>query len=79
MLRRASLTSISDNKTFRKKLSLLIKDEISEQAKLDLTLTQIARSLNVSSSIIRSILRRLQTTLFEVNKFRSERFLSITS
>ncbi len=79
MLRRASLTSISGNKTSRKKLSLLVKDEISEQAKLGLTLTQIARSLNVSSSIIRSVLRRLQTTLFEVNKFRSERLLSITS
>ena len=79
MFKRSSLTSISDNKTSRKKLSLLVKDEISEQAKLDLTLTQIARSLNVLSSIVRSVLRRLQTTLFEVNKFRSERLLSITS
>ncbi len=79
MLKRVSLTSISDNKTSRKKLSLLIKDEISEQAKLDLTFTQIAWSLNVFSSIIQSVLRRFQTTFFEVNKFKSERLLSITS
>ncbi len=79
MLRRASLTSISGNKTSRKKLSLLVKDEISEQAKLGLTLTQIARSLNVPSSIVQSVLGRLQTTFFEVNKFRSGRLLSITS
>jgi len=41
MLKKTLLTSISNNKTFRKKLSLLIKDEISEQAKLNLKLTQI--------------------------------------
>ncbi len=79
MLRRASLTSISDNKTSRKKLSLLIKDEISEQAKLDLKLTQIELNLNVSRIIVQSVLKRLQTTFFEVNELRSERLISITS
>ncbi len=77
MFRRPPLTSISGNKTSRKKLSLLVKDEISGQAKLGLTFTQIARSLNVPSSIVRSVLGRLQTTPFEVNKFRSGRPLSI--
>ncbi len=79
MLRKASLTSISGNKTSRKKLSLLIKDEISEQAKLDLKFTQIERNLNVSWIIVQSVLKRLQTTLFEVNELRSERFISIIS
>ena len=39
MLRKALLTSISDNKTFRKKLSLLIKNQISDQTQLNLKLT----------------------------------------
>jgi len=77
MLRRTSLTSISDNKTSRKKLSLLIKDEISGQTQLDLKFTQIERNLNVSRIIVQCVLRRLQTTFFEVNELRSERFISI--
>ncbi len=78
MLRRASLTSISGNKTSRKKLSLLIKGEISGQAKLGLKLTQIGRNLNVSRTIVQSVLGRLQTTFFEVNEPRSGRLISIT-
>ncbi len=77
MLRRASLTSISDNKTSRKKLSLLIKDSISDQTQLDLKLTQIEWNLNISRIIIQCILKRLQTTFFEVNELRSERLISI--
>ncbi len=79
MFRRPSLTSISGNKTSRKELSLLAKGEISGQAKLGLTPTQIARSLNVPPSTVRSVLKRLQTTSFEVNKSRSGRLLSIIS
>ncbi len=79
MLRRAPLTSISGNKTSRKKLSLLAKGEISGQAKLGLTPTQIARSLDVPPSTVRSVLGRLQTTPSGVNKSRSGRPLSITS
>ncbi len=77
MLKKTLLTSISDNKTFRKKLSLLIKDEISEQVKLNLKLTQIEWNLNVLQIIIQNVLRRFQTTFFEDNEFRSERFISI--
>ncbi len=79
MLRRASLTSISDNKTSRKKLSLLIKDQISGQTQLDLKFTQIERNLNILRIIVQCVLRRLQTTLFEVNELRSERLISIIS
>ncbi len=78
MLRRTSLTLISDNKTFRKKLSLLIKDQISGQTQLNLKLTQIEWNLNVSRIIIQCVLRKLQTTFFEVNELRSERLISIT-
>ncbi len=78
MLRRAPLTSISGNKTPRKELSLLAKGEISGQAKLGLTPTQIARSLDVPPSTVRSVLGRLQTTPSGVNKSRSGRPLSIT-
>ncbi len=77
MFRRPPLTSISGNKTPRKELSLLAKGEISGQAKLGLTPTQIARSLDVPPSTVRSVLGRLQTTPSEVNKSRSGRSLSI--
>ncbi len=77
MLRRTSLTSISGNKTSRKKLSLLIKGQISGQAQLDLKFTQIERNLNVSRIIVQCVLRRLQTTFFEVNELRSGRLISI--
>jgi len=77
MLRRTSLTLISDNKTSRKKLFLLIKDQISGQTQLNLKLTQIEWNLNVSRIIIQCVLRRLQTTFFEVNELRSERLVSI--
>jgi len=77
MLRRTSLTSISGNKTSRKKLSLLIKDQISGQTQLDLKFTQIERNLNVSRTIVQCVLRRLQTTFFEVNELRSGRLISI--
>jgi len=79
MLRRASLTTISGNKIFRKKLDLLTKERITRQAELEATLTQISRNLSVSRIIINEVLERLCTALFEVNKLRSERSLSITS
>jgi len=79
MLRRTSLTSISGNKTSRKKLSLLIKGQISGQAQLGLKFTQIERNLNVPRTIVQCVLRRLQTTLFEVNEPRSGRLISIIS
>jgi transposase len=78
MFRRPPLTSISGNKTPRKELSLLTKGEISGQAKLGLTPTQIARSLDVPPSTVRSVLGRLQTTPSGANKSRSGRPLSIT-
>jgi len=78
MLRRASLTTISGNKTLRKKLDLLTKGKITGQAELEATLIQISRNLNVSCIIINEVLERLCTALFEVNKPRSERPLSIT-
>jgi len=64
MLRRASLTSISGNKPSRKKLDLLTKGKIAEQAKLGAELTQIGRSLNMSRTIVQrnSILRSQQAT-----------------
>ena len=58
---------------------MLAKGEISGQAKLGLTPTQIARSLDVPPSTVRSVLGRLQTTPSGVNKSRSGRPLSITS
>ncbi len=79
MLRRASLTTISDNKISRKKLDLLTKEKIMRQAELEATLTQISCNLNVSRIIINEVLERLCTAFFEVNKLRSERSLSITS
>jgi len=79
MLRKVLLTLISGNKTSKKKLSLLIKDQISGQTQLDLKLTQIERNLNVLQIIIQCVLKRLQTTFFEVNELRSERFISIIS
>jgi len=80
MLRRASLTTISDNKISRKKLDLLTKEKIMRQAELEeATLTQISCNLNVSRIIINKVLERLCTAFFEVNKLRSERSLSITS
>lgn len=79
MLKRVLLTLISDNKTSKKKLSLLIKDQISGHTQLDLKLTQIKRNLNVLQIIIQCVLKRLQTTFFEVNELRSERFISIIS
>ena len=78
MLRRASLTPISGNKTSRKELSLLTKGEISEQAKLGLKPTQIGRNLNVPRTIVQSVLGRLQTTSFGANEPRSGRPISIT-
>jgi len=77
MLRRAPLTSISSNKTSRKKLSLLTKGEISGQTQLDLKFTQIGQNLNVPRIIVQSVLRRLQTIFFKVNELRSGRFISI--
>ncbi len=79
MLRRASLTTISGNKIFRKKLDLLTKERITRQAELEATLIQISRNLSVSCIIINEVLERLCTAFFEVNKLRSERSLSITS
>ncbi len=79
MLRRASLTTISDNKTSRKKLDLLTKGKITRQAELEATLTQISRNLNVLRTIINKVLERLCTALFKVNKLRSGRPLSIIS
>ncbi len=78
MLRRTSLTPISGNKTSRKELSLLIKGQISGQAQLGLKFTQIGRNLNVPRTIVQCVLRRLQTTFFEVNELRSGRPISIT-
>jgi len=78
MFRRPPLTPISGNKTPRKELSLLTKGEISGQAKLGFTPIQIARSLNVPHSTIRSVLERLQTTPSGANKFGSGRPLSTT-
>ena len=52
---------------------MLTKGEISGQAKLGLTSTQIARSLDVPQSTVRSVLERLQTTPSGVNKPRSGR------
>jgi len=74
MLRRASLTTISGNKTLRKELDLLTKGKITGQAELGATLTQISRNLNVSRIIINEVSGRLCTALFE-----SGRPLSITS
>ena len=79
MLRRASLTTISDNKTLRKKLNLLTKEKIIRQTELEVTLTQISWNLNVSCIIINEVLERLCIALFEVNKLRSEKSLSIIS
>jgi len=79
MLRRAPLTTISGNKTFRKELDLLTKGKITGQAELEATLTQISRNLNVPRIIINEVLGRLCTAFFEVNKPRSGRPLSITS
>ncbi len=79
MLRRASLTTISGNKTLRKKLDLLTKGKITRQAELEATLTQISRNLNVSRTIINEVLERLCTAFFEVSKLRSGRPLSIIS
>ncbi len=79
MLRRASLTTISGNKTSRKKLDLLTKGKITRQAELEATFTQISRNLNVSRITINEVLERLCTAFFEVNKPRSERPLSIIS
>ncbi len=78
MLRRTSLTSISGNKTPRKELSLLTKGQISGQAQLGLKSIQIGRNLNVPRITVQCVLRRLQTTLSEVNEPRSERLISIT-
>jgi hypothetical protein len=44
MLRRASLTTISGNKTLTKELDLLTKGKITGQAELGATPTQISRS-----------------------------------
>ncbi len=79
MLRRAPLTTISGNKTSRKKLDLLTKGKITGQAELEATPTQISRNLNVLRIIINEVLERLCTAFFEVNKPRSERSLSIIS
>ena len=73
MLRRAPLASISSNKTPRKELSIFDKGQISGLFRASLTLTQIHRNLNISSSTIRSVLGRLDTQFTEVNKLRSER------
>lgn len=78
MLKRTSLAPISGNKTNRKKLDLLTKGKIAEQAQLEATLTQVSRSLSVPRSTIYSVLKKLQTTPFEVNKLRSGRPSVIT-
>ena len=78
MFRKVSLTLISDNKTFKKKLNLLTKGKIADQTELKVKFTQIERNLNISRITIQSVLRRLETTFFEVNKPRSERFSVIT-
>ena len=39
MFRKVSLTLISDNKTFKKKLNLLTKEEIADQTELKVKLT----------------------------------------
>ncbi len=77
MLRRTPLTPISGNKTSRKELSLLIKGQISGQTQLGLKLTQIGRNLNVPRTTVQCVLKRLQTTFFEVNEPRSGRPISI--
>ena len=79
MLRRASLTSIPGNKPSRKKLDLLIKGNIAGQAKLEAEFTQIGRNLNIPRTIVQSVLKRLETAPFEVNKPRPERPTVITS
>jgi len=70
MLRRAPLTTISGNKTFRKELDLLTKE-------VGTTLTQISRNLNVPRSTFYEVLKRLQTIPFGLSRTRSERPLSI--
>ncbi len=69
MLRRASLTTVSGNKTLRKELDLLTKGKITGQAELEATSTQISRNLNVPPTI-NGVLGRLYTALVEVNKPR---------
>ncbi len=78
MLRRTPLTSISGNKASRKELDLLTKGKIADQSELEAELTQIERNLNISRIIVQSVLRRLETTFFEVNKIRSNRLTVIT-
>ena len=70
MLRRASLTTVSGNKTLRKELDLLTKGKITGQAELEATSTQISRNLNVPPTTIYGVLGRLYTALVEVNKPR---------
>ena len=70
MLRRASLTTVSGNKTLRKELDLLTKGKITGQAELEATSTQISRNLNVPPTTINGVLGRLYTALVEVNKPR---------
>ncbi len=79
MLRRTPLTSISGNKAPRKELDLLIKEKIADQSELEAELIQIERNLNIPRIIVQSVLRRLKTTSFEVNKVRSSRPTVITS
>ena len=78
MLRRASLTSISDNRTPRKEHDLLIKGQILSQAKAELTSSQISRNLELPRISVRDILRRLNTDSTGINKSRFGR-LSILS
>ena len=78
MLKRASLTPISDNRTPRKEHDLLTKGQILNQAKVGLTFSQISRNLKLPRISVRDILRRLNTDFTGINKSRSGR-LSILS